>query len=150
MNDYSSKHINDSPDPVSAQELLLFIENDADLYRQLHTPIIQILVAKKARGNYKSDLAAKLFGYLVESGAKKYYKEFGSGGLGWSGMFPKKVRDAVAAELRDSFEVEYGLGNYDQYIPKKYLPKAPKAAYKVAKKGRSKSRSTSPSLGSMR
>ncbi len=107
-------------DESVAHELYLFIQNDADLYHQQYTPINKNLTIKKAQGRYDSAKAAKLFGYLVEIGAKKYNKEFGGGGSVWHDMFPVAVRKAVAEELRDYFETESGLGNYDQYIPKKY------------------------------
>lgn len=111
-------------DEVAAKELYLWIENDGDLYRQQYEPINKNLTIKKAQGRYDHILAAKLFGYLAESGAKKYYADSVGrkvpGDRGWSEMFPKKLRDAVAEELRDKFEIEHALGNYDQYIPKKY------------------------------
>ena len=123
-------------DEHAAKELFLWIENDGDMYRQQYTPIIKNLVAKKARGVYRSDLAAKLFGYLVESGAKRYDEEV-NGAPRFKGRippyFPKKVRDAVAEELRDKFEAEYELGNYDNYIPKKYQNKPIKRKTKSKK-----------------
>src|SRR3990167_5804605 len=139
-------------DEVSAKELHLFINNDVDLYRQQHIPIIKSLVAKKARGVYDSRLAAKAFGYLVDSGAKKYYAEYGSDprGMVWSAMFPKKLRDAIAEELRDDFETEFSLGNYDGFIPKKYQPKPPKVRGVIRKRGgarKSKSPATMPPIG---
>ena len=60
--------------------------------------------------------------YLVDNGAKKYAKEAGPGAK-WNEMFPKSVRLQVAAALRDDFEDEARLGNYDEYIPKKYQKK---------------------------
>jgi len=137
-------------DEHAAKELFLWIENDGDMYRQQYTPIIKNLVAKKARGVYQSGLAAKLFGYLVENGAKKYYREMVEGlpteytfvrhvSSEWSQMFPKKLRDAVAEELRDRFENEYELGNYDQYIPKKYQSKPTRQRSKSTKKRKSSS-----------
>ena len=131
-------------DEHAAKELFLWIENDGDMYRQQYTPIIKNLVAKKARGVYRSDLAAKLFGYLAENGAKKYYREMEQGlpteytfvrnvSPEWSRMFPKKLRDAVAEELRDRFEAEYELGNYVSYIPKKYQNKPIKRKTKSKK-----------------
>ena len=113
-------------DEHSAKELFLWIENDGDLYRRQYTPIIKNLVAKKARGVYDRTKAAKLFGYLAESGAKSYSKQVGDGIEHIPSYFPKKVRDAVAEELRDRFEDEYELGNYDLYIPKKYQAKPAK------------------------
>ncbi len=107
-------------DEHAAKELYLFITNDGDLYRQQHSPINKNLTIKKARGVYNSALAFKLFMYLVDNGARKYVKDFGSRGERIDSIFPKPVRLAVAEELRDFFEVEHALGNYDQYIPKKY------------------------------
>ncbi len=133
-------------DEVAAKELYLFIDNDSDLYRQQYEPILKNLTAKKARGVYDRNLAAKLFGYLVETGAKKYDKEFGAGGREWSQIFPKKLRDAVAEEFRDRFEIEYALGNYDTFTPKKYQ-KAKPAPHKARAKRRA---SPSVSLGGMR
>jgi hypothetical protein len=104
----------------AATELEQYIENDADLHRQQHTSILKNLATKKARGQYKHDLAVKLFGYLVESGAKKYAKAFGSPNQPWHKMFDVPTRKRVAEELTKSFEAEYKLGNYDNLLPKKY------------------------------
>lgn len=100
----------------------------------------------------------KLFGYLVENGAKKYYMEgigrvyYRGGGYGgtvhvpaeWAAMFPKKLRDAVAEELTQHFEVEHDLGNYSNFLPKKY-----QVVKKAAPKRRTK-RSTASILGGVR
>jgi len=100
-----------------ARELLLYIENDGDLYRQQFTPILKNLTAKKARGIYEHDKAVKLFLYLVESGAKKYAKEFGGT---WNLMFSIPARKSVAESLTESFEVEYRNGAFKSFVPKKY------------------------------
>lgn len=116
-------------DEHAARELKLYIDNDGNLYRSQTTSILKNLAAKKARGEYKHDLAVKLFGYLVESGAKKYAKEFGTlqsqsperrGHGVWHVMFDVPTRRAVAEELTKDFEGEYALGNYDNLLPKKY------------------------------
>jgi hypothetical protein len=107
-------------DETGASELRLYIDNDGDLYRQQTVPIYKNLINKKARGIYDSNLAVKLFMYLVDAGAKKYDKEFGSGGGEWNKVFPKSTRLAVARELVQHFETEAELGNYDQYLAKKY------------------------------
>lgn len=104
----------------AARELHLFIENDGLLYRQQYQPIIKNLMTKKARGQYKHDLAVKAFGYLVESGAKKYAKDFGSPTQPWHKMFDVAARKDVSEELARDFETEAALGNYDSLLPKKY------------------------------
>ena len=105
---------------TEARELTLYIENDADLHRQQHTPIVKNLATKKARSQYKHDLAVKAFGYLVESGAKKYARAFGSPNQPWHKMFDASTRKQVAEELTRDFETEFELGNYDSLLPKKY------------------------------
>lgn len=110
-------------DKVTARELELFINNDADLHRQQHVPILKNLMAKHGRGQYDHAKAATLFKYLVDNGAKKYAKEHGSAGAKWHAMFPVPERKHVAQALRDDFEDEAALGNYDEYIPKKYKGK---------------------------
>jgi hypothetical protein len=107
-------------DEHAATELELYIDNDGDLYRQQTTSILKNLATKKARGTYKHDLAVKLFGYLMESGAKKYAREFGTPDQPWHKMFDAPTRRAVAERFTKSFETEYALGNYDRLLPKKY------------------------------
>lgn len=107
-------------DDQGATELKLYIDNDADLHRQQHVSILKNLATKKARGEYKHDLAVKLFGYLVEAGAKKYAKEFSTPDQPWHKLFSVSSRKAVAQELTRAFETEFKLGNYDHLLPKKY------------------------------
>ncbi len=99
------------------RELELFIDNDSTLYRQQYQPIQKNLITKMARGIYDHAKAVKLFGYLVESGAKKYAKE--SGGT-WNTMFTVADRKQVAENLTRHFETEAKLGNYNEMLPKKY------------------------------
>jgi len=120
-------------DTHAATELELYINNDAQLHKAQHAPILKNLATKKARGEYKHALAVKLFGYLVESGAKKYAKAFGSPNQPWHKMFDVATRKRVAEELTKSFEAEHALGNYDNLLPKKYQ-KPEKAAASHARK----------------
>ncbi|MGH8906856.1 MAG: hypothetical protein ACRD0K_10155 [Egibacteraceae bacterium] len=89
-------------DETAATELTLFIENDGDLYRRQTIPILQNLWRKMQRGVYDHGKAAKLWGYLVESGAKKYVQEFGGPGDKWHQVFDVPTRAAVARSLADS------------------------------------------------
>jgi len=122
-------------DEHAATELKLYIDNDAQLHRSQHVPIFKNLATKKVRSQYKHDLAVKLFGYLVEAGAKKYVKEFGAPPA-WHKQFDVPTRKAVAEELTRDFEGEFELGNYDDLLPKKYqkemlgkkFPRASRAA----------------------
>jgi hypothetical protein len=107
-------------DKHAATALELYIDNDGSLYRSQTLPILKSLTTKKARGTYKHALAVKLFGYLVEAGAKKYAKELGTPNQPWNKMFDVQTRKTVAEALTNSFETEHSLGNYDQLLPKKY------------------------------
>ena len=106
------------PDQVSARELKLYVENDGQLHRQQEAPIQKNLVNKLASGAFDKDKAAKLYGYLVESGAKKYNQEFGDGTSSLKG-FDKATRMAVAKSLANDFLVEANLGNFDHLLNKK-------------------------------
>ena len=103
-----------------ARELQLYIENDGQLYRQQQTPIHKNLATKMARGIYDKDKAVKLWLYLMEAGAKKYAK---GAGTPWNLMFPKSARIEAAKAFNEHFLGEYGLGNYNRLLPKKYQPK---------------------------
>lgn len=87
-------------DPVAARELEMFIENNAGLYRQQYTPIMQNLWRKMVKGTYDHGLAKKLWLYLATAGAKLYAKE--SGSQAWSEMFTVATREIVASSLADS------------------------------------------------
>ena len=90
------------------RELQLFIDNDGDLYRQQTTPIITNLKKKLAKGIYDRTKAEKLWSYLVESGAKKYAKDFGTDDQPRHKLFSRADRKAVAKALNDEFLDEYG------------------------------------------
>lgn len=108
-------------DSHAAHDLRLFIDNDGALYASQTTPILKNLATKRARGQYRHDLAVKLFGYLVEAGAKKYVNALGdSAKVPWHKMFNVSTRRRVAEELTKSFETEAALGNYDNLLPEKY------------------------------
>lgn len=114
-------------DEHAATDLEQYINNTGELYPQLKS-IQKNLATKKARKEYKHDLAVKLFGYLVESGAKRYVKEFGGT---WHQMFDVPTRKAVAEALTKRFETEHAVGEFDYLLPKKYQKpeKAPTTAH---------------------
>lgn len=106
-------------DQTAATELELYIDNDADLYRQQRQPILKNLMTKKSKGIYDRAKAVKLYCYLMESGAKKYAKEFGNPN-DWSRMFSPGTRKRAAEAFVEAFETEAESGNYDNFLPKKY------------------------------
>lgn len=135
-------------DQHAADELKLFIDNDADLYRHQTTSIHKNLATKKVRSQYQHDLAVKLFGYLVEAGAKKYAKEFGGT---WNHLFNVPTRKAVAEELTREFETEFELGNYDKLLPKKYQKEMVTGQTRFPRQGHSRIQASFPKArGSLR
>ncbi len=117
----------DDIDETAATELNLYAMNDSDLYRQMLQPIYKNLVNKKAQGIYNKDLALKAFMNFMATAAQKYTKEYSTGDK-WFMLFPVEVRKSAAAEALEYFETEMNLGNYDNYLFKKYQKKteAPK------------------------
>ena len=111
-------------DEQAGDELLLYLENDADIYRRRLQPIFKNLVTKMARGTYNSTAAVRAFRYAAEDAAKKYAKEYATPSE-WSSIFNPATRTYVAVSLRDSFETEARLGNYDSMLPKKYQVRNP-------------------------
>ena len=103
-----------------ARELELYIDNDAALHQGQRQSILKNLATKKITSKYRHDLAVKLFGYLVEAGAKKYAKEFSTPGFPWHKMFDVTTRKAVANAFTRDFETEFEQGSYDHLLPKKY------------------------------
>lgn len=110
---------------VEQSELKIFVDNDGDLYRLQTTSIFKNLATKMAKGVYQHHLAAKLFGYLAESGAKKYAREMGGDGSNWHQMFSVADRRFVANEWATEFEQEWANGSYRHLLPKKYQEKFP-------------------------
>ena len=81
-------------------ELKLFIDNDAQLYKQRLIPIVKNIQKKMKSGKYDHKKAPKLWKYLVDDGAKKYQKEF-------PGVkFSRQEKDAVAQEFADEYKDE--------------------------------------------
>ena len=100
----------ESIDQQAAQELYLYVKNDRDLYRQQTEPIIKNIVKKKKAEKYDHRKAPKLWGYLIDNGAKKYVKEFGGN---MKTIFPKEVRQSVAIQFANEYNTEIDLGNYN-------------------------------------
>jgi hypothetical protein len=95
--------------PHETRELQLYCENDGDLYRQQVQPIVKNLEKKIKKGVFDRAKAEKLWGYLAESCAKKYAKEFGSSDQPWHKMFSMSDRRAVAKAFNDDFMAERNL-----------------------------------------
>ena len=101
--------VQSTTDEHNVRELELYIDSDADLYRQQKTPIIKNLMKKKAKSTYNHDKAVLGFLNLVNNGARKYKKDIPNSDF----SFSKADRIAVAKRLTSDFETEYAYGNYN-------------------------------------
>ncbi len=104
----------DTVDPAAARELELFINNDFQLHRQQHEPIIKNLLRKMKKGTFDKEKAVILFRHLVDNGAKKYAIEFSTGVGDARIIFPGPTRNAVARSLRDSFVETAKSGGFSE------------------------------------
>jgi len=125
-------------DTTAARELVLYIENDGDLYRQQTYPIIQNLARKTRKGTYDHKKAVKLWAYLAENGAKKYARDFGGT---CNHIFTPDTRRAVAAMLADNYleAVQYEVKKQSNKNPRyrQSPPGAPSLAASRASSWRS-------------
>lgn len=98
-------------DPVAARELELYIENEYALVgaaNSIGKAVMKNLAQKMARGTYDATKAWKGWMYLVDEGAKRYNREFGTKfGVG---AFNKATREMVAVRLAEVFESEVKSG----------------------------------------
>ena len=98
------------------EELKLYIDNDASLYRQRYMPILKNLSSKKKRNKFRKGLAKKAFMYLIDDGAKRYVRSFGGDHLD---VFPKKERKSLAKDYVDEFEQIFKDKEFDFMIMEK-------------------------------
>ncbi len=97
-----------------AHELMLYAENDADLYRQSYVPVAKNLEKKYSKGVYDPELAKKLWKYHADRAAAKYGMDHGNGdGLK---IFSPSVRREVAAQLQADHYAEMEAGNFHESI----------------------------------
>lgn len=111
VNEVLDKHIAENSMSDEAHELVIYGENNQDLYRQRTVPIQRNLTKKWDRGVYDHDLAVKLWTYWAADAAQRYAAEYGSPDTKWSAMFPTSVRNEVAEKMADAWEEELEAGN---------------------------------------
>lgn len=100
-------------DEVAADELLLYLDNEPDIYRQKQE-VAENLYRKIKKGTYSHLRAADLWAYVAERAAKKYAKEFGSSERDWSSIFVPATRDLVAELLADRWYANAKAGRPDE------------------------------------
>jgi nuclear transport factor 2 (NTF2) superfamily protein len=96
-----------------AKELVLHGDNDGRLEQVSKMPVQRNLSKKYAKGDYKSDLAKKLWGYHADRCAMNYCKEFGGKDDKWHKMFTPAHRKEAAAHWESMHKDELKEGFYD-------------------------------------
>lgn len=99
------------PNDIDAvREIELFIENDYQLYRSQTNPILINLTKKFKKGTFDLNKASKLFRYLIDSGMKKYHKEYGTG-KDWHKLLSTHDRQYLAEQMAKHTLIELQAGN---------------------------------------
>lgn len=95
-------------DRAMVDELKMFIENDAQLYRQRTRPVQVNLEKKWQKGTYNHAQAPKLWMYLVNDGAKQYIKQYATPDMKIDVATRKQVAQELADEWQDEMEAQFG------------------------------------------
>ncbi len=104
-----SRNGREEADEVAARELSLYIENEYSLVGAANSQgkaIEKNLLGHLRRGNFDIKKAELAYMYLMETGAKKYAKEYADG-KDWHQIFNKPTRELVAHEFATSFAAEH-------------------------------------------
>ena len=90
----------------AAHELVLYSENDQDLYRQSEIPIINSLKRKVKSGKYDHEKAKKLWKYHADRAAQSYSKKCGDN-TPWHKLFSSSDRNQAASYFADKAKNEH-------------------------------------------
>lgn len=98
----------EEPNETAVRELLLFTENDGELYRQMLSPLEHSYQRKLDKGEYDKEKAIKGFLNVVNVSAKRYSKEFATPR---DKIFTMADKREVARQLEEQFMSEIRVGN---------------------------------------
>lgn len=101
---------------ADSDDLILLIENDQPIYENRLLPAYKNLSKKMQKGTYDKGLAPKLFMYVVDEGAKKWYegmKQWADDGHSVVIKPSLKVKEKAAKEMARTFEQVYENKEYD-------------------------------------
>src|SRR5262249_9517272 len=113
---------------AASDELMLYLENDADLYRQKDA-FLANMHRRMKKGTYDPVQGRKLWLYYVDRAAKKYAHEFGGT---WHRIFPTEDRREVARELEQQERHALERGEYERYPS----PKRSRDSFRRGRRGR--------------
>jgi hypothetical protein len=102
-------------DQRKVDELILYADNESDLYR--HKEQIQEMLLKRVKnGSYDHRMAPTAWQHFANNAAKAYAKEFGRNERLAIKFFPTRVRQIAAKEWADRFRSEVKDGEWgDEY-----------------------------------
>ena len=127
--------LDEAVDKNAADELKMYIENDAQLYKSQLIPIVKNIQRKMKSGKYDHRKAPKLWMYLVDAAAKKYVRSIHGSGMVKS-KFDKQTRQYVAQQMADEYkdEIEAQGGTMFEEVgmDEAYSPKQIKMAIGIA------------------
>lgn len=99
-------------DAAAAREIEIYADSNSALYFSRKLPILKNLQRKFQKGNYKIELAAKLWLYYINDAMQRYNKEFGSRGDKWHELLSVSDRKLLALEYAKDTLQEFELGNF--------------------------------------
>lgn len=114
-------------DPEVA-ELVLYAENDADLWMRRRKDYMKNALRKMNAGKYELSKAVKLWRGYADEAAKKYAREFPGA------RFSPAVRNQAAAQFARDFEAEVRAGEHET-LRESLMTKAQRKANKGPKSG---------------
>ena len=118
-------------------ELVLYAENDRDLWMRRRPEFMKNALKKMNAGKYELSKAVKLWRYYADEVAKKYAKEFPGS------RFSPAVRNKAAAVFARNFENEVRAGEHEG-LRRSVMTKA--QAKRAAKGGKTTSGSTKATI----
>lgn len=106
---------------MDAEDLVLFIENDGDLYRSQTQSIINNLMRKLRAGTFDETRSVDLWYYLAEEGAKRFAQQNKDSlpPLPWHKLFPVSVRVEAAQQLADYYNPMITKGEFGDIWPRR-------------------------------
>lgn len=97
-------------DGIAIDELVLFAQNDSQLYDRRITPYINLFAKKIKNGTYNEDLAIQgLTNNVVKDAQNRYNQEFGAGSMKLNPAERKEVAKQMLPYIKES--AEYKLKN---------------------------------------
>ena len=100
-------------DEIAAGELVIYAENDADIYRRHYLPVALNLQKHFKRGEFDLERAAyALERYWVMPAAKRYHLQHCDRQQRWFQVFDKPTRQMAAEMEAKSLLAEFELGNF--------------------------------------